>query len=201
MVPVSVHGKTKAGRHEQGVRHVRRAVAATSPTRSSGCARSPRRTWWPRSTTRRSARHCCRTGRSSPRRTPSAWPCGSTRKLRLADRHPVVHNLVISNVPGPPMPIYFIGARDHRLLSVRPGVPRRRPEHHRAVQRRPRRRRPDRVPRTRARTCGTLAEDLPIALDRTAQGRRANDDAHRDAEAHAASSAGVNRAASSTQPA
>ena len=72
---------------------------------------------------------------------------------RLTEAKPV-HNLVISNVPGPQVPLYFLGSRGQGDVSAGPDLPRLRAQHHRDVADRQARRRHRVVPRAAARSVG-----------------------------------------------
>jgi diacylglycerol O-acyltransferase len=51
---------------------------------------------------------------------PWAWFMRQYSGHRIADRHPPAINLVVSNVPGPPTPLYAAGAELRELYSVGP---------------------------------------------------------------------------------
>ena len=110
MVPVSVHGKTKRGGTNKvsGMFASLASDVADPVDRLRAIAR-----------TNRAAKEHHQTLSASLLQDWAQFAAPNTfglavrvySRLRLAERHPVIHNLVISNVPGPPMPIYFMGAR------------------------------------------------------------------------------------------
>jgi diacylglycerol O-acyltransferase len=110
MVPVSVHGKTERG----GTNKVSGMFASLASD-----IEDPAQRLLAISEANRAAKEHHQTLSASLLQDWAQFAAPNTfgmavrvySTLRLADRHPVVHNLVISNVPGPPMPIYFAGAR------------------------------------------------------------------------------------------
>lgn len=97
-----------------------RNSAPRSPIRSNACTQSAITTPPRRITTRLWARTCSRTGRSSLRRMVFGAAMRVYSSLKLAERHPVVSNLVVSNVPGPPVPLYFLGAQIKGMFPLGP---------------------------------------------------------------------------------
>ncbi len=110
MVPVSVHGRSKAG----GTNNVSGMFAALSSDIADPVERLAAI-----AEQNRVAKEHHQTLSASLLQDWAQFAAPDTfglavrvySRLRLAEKHPVVHNLVISNVPGPPMPIYFLGAR------------------------------------------------------------------------------------------
>ena len=115
---------------QQGVGHVHlaghrhRRPGRAPPGHPRRARRAPRRS------TRRSAPTCSRTGPSSPRPTRSTWRRGSTPACGLADSHRPIHNVIISNVPGPALPAVLRRRRAGRGLPDGPGHGGRGSQHH-----------------------------------------------------------------------
>ncbi|TQL68452.1 diacylglycerol O-acyltransferase [Nocardioides albertanoniae] len=120
VVPVSVHGES---RHERGTNKI-----STMFTRLGTDIEDPVDRLAQLSVTNSNAKEH---HRAIPADTLQDWAKFAAPRtfalgvrmvsgMRLAEGGPVIHNLIVSNVPGPPVPLYFLGARIEGLYPLGP---------------------------------------------------------------------------------
>ena len=111
MVPMSVRTGDRNERWRQPVATMLASLATTIDDPVERCSRSAPACARRRSSRARSVQQPCRTGQSSRHRLSLGRAVRAYARYRLADHHRPIFNLTISNVPGPPFPLYSAGAR------------------------------------------------------------------------------------------
>ena len=109
-VPVSVHGKTDhEGTNQVSTMFVRLPVQIDDPVEQLRTINAE--TSEAKEMQNAIGADISRTSHSSSRQRCSTATMRVYSNFNLADRHRPVHNLIVSNVPGPPIPLYTAGAQ------------------------------------------------------------------------------------------